>query len=65
MLRKKPAKRPTAATLLEHPWLTAKEDLLRASTLDTGKLREWNAKRKFKGAAKAVMAINAFKAAQV
>jgi len=53
-----PDKRPTAAEALSNPWVQGNiaSDTHLQSTQD--RIREFNAKRKFKAAGKAVMAVN-------
>ena len=57
------AKRPTADVLLKHKWLQLDKQALEAINIDTTALKEFNAKRKLKVAAKSVVAINRMKKA--
>lgn len=56
-------KRPTAEELLKHPWLQLDKAQLEQINIDTAALKEFNAKRKLKVAAKAVVGINRMKKA--
>lgn len=56
-------KRPSAETLLKHKWLKLDKAQLEAINIDTSALKEFNAKRKLKVAAKAVVGINRMKKA--
>lgn len=57
------SKRPTAETLLKHPWLKLDKAQLDAINIDTAQLKEFNAKRKLRATAKAVVSINRMKKA--
>jgi calcium/calmodulin-dependent protein kinase I len=59
MLTVDPDLRPTAAQLLEHPWLQSSPELLSTQKLDGTKseLKKWAARRKLKAAAKTIIAV--------
>lgn len=63
MLTVDPDDRPSAQELLNHPWIQASEASLRARDLgvNQAKIKEFNAKRKLKAAARAVRAMNNMK----
>jgi len=63
MLTKDPTKRITAAQALNHRWLTLTDDVLAQRNLDKNlkQLKRFNAKRKFRAAVKALIAVNRFK----
>jgi hypothetical protein len=56
-------KRPSADALLKHKWLQLDKADLERISIDTTALKEFNAKRKLKVAAKAVVGINRMKKA--
>lgn len=60
MLTVNPTERPSAQKLLRHKWMSAEARVLNQHDLQPSqvRLREFNAKRKFKGAANAVRATN-------
>ena len=60
-----PDARPQAAALLRHKWISATKPSLQRSSLEASqaRLRDFNAKRKLKGAVNAVKATNAMKSA--
>jgi len=59
MLTVDPSLRPTAAQLLEHPWLQSSPELLSTQKLDKTKseMKKWAARRKLRAAAKTVIAV--------
>lgn len=59
LLEPSPLKRLTAKEALEHPWLSINSE----DKIDTEELRRFQARRKFKGAVRAVAAINRMKTA--
>jgi len=63
MLTIEPDARPNASALLRHKWIGASKPALMKNGLEDSKarLREFNAKRKLKGAMNAVKATNAMK----
>jgi serine/threonine protein kinase len=56
MLHRSPASRPTAAQVLEDPWIAGRSASSRLAPAVLPKLRRWNARRKFKGALLALIA---------
>jgi hypothetical protein len=60
MLTVDPAKRPSAKALLQHPWLKASAELLRANDLGgtRAEMKKWVARRRLKAAMTGVLAIN-------
>lgn len=59
MLTVDPALRPTAAQLLEHPWLQSSPEMLSAQKLQGTKseLKKWAARRKLRAACKTIIAV--------
>ncbi len=59
MLTVDPKQRPSAEALLAHPWLQTSGELLRGKALDKtrGEIKKWAARRRFKAAAGAVVAV--------
>ena len=59
MLTVDPAKRPSAATLLQHPWLAGSEELLRSRRLGAtqDEIKKWVARRRLKAAATGLIAV--------
>lgn len=64
MLTVNPDLRPTAAQLLDHPWLQSSSEVLAAKQLNStrGELKKWIARRKFKASVKAVVAVRRMEA---
>jgi len=61
MLVTNPAQRLSSAQVLEHPWLQSSEKVPESHlNQTTNQLKSFNAKRKFRGAVKGVIAINKF-----
>lgn len=55
-----PDARLTAKQALEHPWIHSEDEVLRASSLQLNlkELKRYNVKRKFRAAARAIIAVN-------
>lgn len=61
MLVVDPSKRMTAAELLVHPWVTGETTPRNELPKFNERIKEYNAKRKFKRAGYLIMAANRFK----